>query len=292
MDKLLPISVFIITRDEADRIARTIQAALRLTSDIVVVDSGSTDGTREIAQKLGARVVHNEWPGYGAQKNFAQELCNHDWVLNLDADEVLSDELISEIRSLFDGAGPQADAYRIRIVDVIPGETSVRRFAYAFDPVRLYRKECGRFSLSTVHDRVQLHPDAVQSQLRGKVQHFSMRGIGAQLAKFNEYTDAQVDDIIARGGRFYSWRIFTEFPVAFLKAWLIRRHFIGGRYGFLVAMNYAIFRHLRVAKYHERRMLGTHCKKPAVGYRDAACRDAGRCPTSMHEHQCRDSEKA
>lgn len=292
MDKLLPISVFIITRDEADRIARTIQAALRLTSDIVVVDSGSTDGTREIAQKLGARVVHNEWPGYGAQKNFAQELCNHDWVLNLDADEVLSDELISEIRSLFDGAGPQADAYRVRIVDVIPGETQARRFAYAFDPVRLYRRECGRFSLSPVHDRVQLHPDAVQSQLRGKVQHFSMRGIGEQLAKFNEYTDAQVDDIFSRGGHFRWWRLFAEFPVAFLKAYLIRRHFVGGRYGFLMAMNYAIFRHLRVAKYHERRMLGMRCRKLPVGHRDAACSDTGRRAASMHEHQYGDSEKA
>lgn len=252
MDKLLPISVFIITRDEADRIARTIQAALRLTSDIVVVDSGSTDGTREIAQKLGARVVHNEWPGYGAQKNFAQELCNHDWVLNLDADEVLSDELISEIRSLFDGAGPQADAYRVRIVDVIPGETQARRFAYAFDPVRLYRRECGRFSLSPVHDRVQLHPDAVQSQLRGKVQHFSMRGIGEQLAKFNEYTDAQVLDMEINGVSLPVLRVFLEFPVAFFKAFILRRHFMGGTYGFLVAVNYAIFRHLRVAKSYEK----------------------------------------
>lgn len=292
MEMKVPVSVFIITRDEADRIERTIRAALQVSRDIVVVDSGSTDGTDEIARSLGARVVHNPWPGYGAQKNFAQTLCAHDWVLNLDADEVISDALISEIRGIFDDAGPQADAYMVRIVDVIPGEAGPRPLAYAFDPVRLYRRDVGKFSLSTVHDRVELHSGAVRSRLRGKINHFSMRGIGAQLTKFNEYTDAQVDDIFSRGGHFHWWRLFIEFPAAFLKAYLIRRHFVGGRYGFLMAMNYAIFRHLRVAKYHERRMLGMRCRKLPVGHRDAACSDTGRRAASMHEHQYGDSEKA
>lgn len=250
-----PVSVFIIAFNEADRIAETIRAALRVSADIVVVDSGSTDGTQKIASDLGARVVHNEWPGYGAQKNLAQDLCCNEWVLNLDADEVMSDAVIAEIRQLFEGAGPQADAYAVRIVDVIPGETVPRPFAYAFDPVRLYRKGCGRFSLSTVHDRVELRAGTVRSRLKGKVFHFSMRSIGEEFRKFNDYTDAQVEDIERRGRKISSARIFVEFPASFLKAYFLRRHFLGGGYGFLVSMNYAIFRHMRVAKLYERKRI-------------------------------------
>lgn len=249
----LPVSVFIIAINEADRIAETIRAASSISSDIVVVDSGSIDGTQDIARSLGAQVIHNDWPGYGAQKNFAQRLCRHEWVMNLDADEVLTQELICEIRALFDGAGPAADAYAVRIVDVIPGEVTPRPLAYAYDPVRLYRKACGQFSLSTVHDRVELQVGAVRSELKGRILHFSMRSIGEQLAKFNAYTDAQVLDMEARGVVIPSWRVFVEFFMAFFKAFFMRRHFMGGVYGFLVAMNYAIFRHLRVAKYYERR---------------------------------------
>lgn len=255
MRKSLPVSIFMITLNEADRIAETIRAASRVSTDILVVDSGSTDGTQQIATDLGARVVHNDWPGYGAQKNLAQQMCRHDWVLNLDADEVMSDDLVEEIRHLFDGAGPQADAYSVRIVDVIPGETAPRPFAYAFDPVRLYRKSSGKFSLSPVHDRVELQTGATRSGLKGKIFHFSMRSIGEQLKKFNDYTDAQILDLEAKGVGIPLWRIFIEFPLAFFKAYFLRRHFMGGGYGFLVAMNYSIFRHLRVAKYYERKRI-------------------------------------
>ena len=84
-----PLSIFIIARDEADRIGRTIAAVRGLSDDIVVIDSGSTDGTQAIATDLGARVIERDWPGYGPQKRFAEEQCRHPWLLNLDADEVV-----------------------------------------------------------------------------------------------------------------------------------------------------------------------------------------------------------
>ncbi|GMA76660.1 hypothetical protein GCM10025880_30770 [Methylorubrum aminovorans] len=85
----LPISVFIIVKNEADRLGASLAAVRDLADDIVVVDSGSTDGTQALAASLGARVIHNDWPGYGRQKRFAEGQCRHDWVLNLDADEVV-----------------------------------------------------------------------------------------------------------------------------------------------------------------------------------------------------------
>ena len=247
----LAISVFVIALNEADRIGQTVTAARMLSDDVVVVDSGSTDGTQAIAESLGARVIHHDWPGYGAQKRFAQQQCRHAWVLNLDADEVMTAALVDEIRATFANQDPPADAYRMRIVDVIPGEAKPRPFAYAYNRIRLYRKDKGEFSVSPVHDVVQMAAGASTRQLDGVVFHFSMRGLGAEITKFNAYTDALVADLRARGVAMPVWRVFVEFPVAFLKAYVLRRHFMGGVYGFLIAMNYAMFRHLRVAKFYE-----------------------------------------
>src|SRR5829696_9538141 len=117
-----PLSIFIISRDEADRIGDTIRAIRDLTDDLVVVDSGSSDGTQGIAEALGARVIHHPWPGYGPQKRFAEDQCRHLWLLNLDADEVVPPELEREIRALFAEGEPQSPAYRIGIAEIFPGE--------------------------------------------------------------------------------------------------------------------------------------------------------------------------
>ena len=252
----LPISVFVIAKNEADRIGRTLEAVRDLTDDLVLVDSGSNDGTVEIARALGARVFHNDWPGYGPQKRFAEEQCRHDWLLNLDADEVAPPELGAEIRALFSRRdGPGLDAFRIGIAEVFPGEGKPHPLAYTLWPVRLYRRSRGRYSASPVHDRVDLDPGATVGRLRAKLHHFSVRSLGDQLEKLNRYSSQQADDLEARGVTIPTWRAFFELPAAFLKAYLGRRHFLRGTYGFLTAMNYAISRHVRLAKHYERRRL-------------------------------------
>lgn len=250
-----PISIFIIARDEADRIGATIRAVAGLGDEIVVVDSGSSDGTVALAQQLGARVIHHDWPGYGPQKRFAEEQCRNDWLLNLDADEVVPADLAAEIISLFALGLPDKDAYEIRIAEIFPGEGAPHPWAYALAPVRLYRKSKGRYSPSPVHDRVELLPEARTGRLKGTVHHFSVRSLGDQIAKLNRYSDQQADDLEARGKRIAVWRVFFEFPAAFIKAYVGRRHFVRGVYGFLTAMNYAFSRHLRLAKHIERQRL-------------------------------------
>jgi glycosyltransferase involved in cell wall biosynthesis len=249
-----PISIFIIARDEADRIGRTIEATRGLSDDIIVVDSGSTDGTQAVAERFGARVVFNPWPGYGQQKRFAEDLCRHDWMLNLDADEVLPPDLAAEIAALFEGAGPSADAYKLRIAEIFPGEQAPHRFAYALAPVRLYRKAKGRYSASPVHDRVDLAPDARVGRLKGTIHHFSVRSLGEQMEKLNSYSDAQADDLDQRGVTVSVFRLVAEFPANFIKAYIGRRHALRGVYGFMTAMNYGFYRYLRAAKHWERRL--------------------------------------
>ena len=251
----LPLSVFMITLNEADRIAASLAAVAALADEIVVVDSGSTDATVAIAKAAGARVIERDWPGYGPQKRFAEGECAGPWLLNIDADEVVSAGLAEEIRTLFAAGEPPCAAYRIPIAEVFPGEATPHRFAFALHPVRLYRKDAGRYADSLVHDRVDLQPDTRVGRLTGRIHHFSVRALGEQLAKMNVYSELQVEDLERRGKRLAPWRVLTEFPLSFLKVYVLRRHFLRGWYGIATAMNVAIARHLRVAKHLERRRI-------------------------------------
>jgi glycosyltransferase involved in cell wall biosynthesis len=254
--KAFPLSVFILTKNEVDRVEETISAIRDLTDDLIVIDSGSTDGTQELCERLGARVIYNPWPGYGMQKRFGEEQCRHDWMLNLDADEVVPPDLAAEIKALFVHGEPAKDAYKLRIGELFPGETGVHPWGYTLAPIRLYKRSKGRYSPSTVHDRVVLGPGVKVGSLKGIIRHRSVRSLGAEINKLNSYSDQQVDDLDMRGITLPTWRVFFELPAAFLKAYIGRRHFVRGTYGFLTAMNYAISRHIRLAKHYERRRRG------------------------------------
>ncbi|MDJ0931546.1 glycosyltransferase family 2 protein [Breoghania sp.] len=248
-----PLSIFIITKNEANRIGPTLDAVRDLSDDIVVVDSGSDDETCAIAQKKGARVVVNAFAGYGPQKRFAEDQCHHPWLFNIDADEVCPADLVAEIKALFAAGELAQRAYGVPITEQFPGEGTPHRFSYTVAPVRLYRRDAGRYNASPVHDRVDLAEGTGIGKLRHRIHHRSIRSLSDELRKLNSYSDMQVDDLEARGKVLPGWRMVTEFPFAFLKAYFLRRHFLRGRYGFLTAMNHAIYRHMRIAKHLERR---------------------------------------
>jgi glycosyltransferase involved in cell wall biosynthesis len=255
LDPVPNLSVFIIARNEADRIGRTIEAVRGLSADILVVDSGSTDATVAIAEGLGARVVHNAWQGYGPQKRFAEDQCRNLWLFNIDADEVVPPELAQEIHAALSSGADGVDGFEVRIAEIFPGEEAPHPLAYALAPVRLYRRDKGRYVDSIVHDRVAFQDGATFRRLKGVIHHFSVRSIGDQMAKLNDYTTQQAKDLALRGEHVPTWRLFVEFPASFFKAYVMRRHAVRGIYGFMTSMNYAFYRWLRVAKDVERRMV-------------------------------------
>jgi glycosyltransferase involved in cell wall biosynthesis len=254
----LPVSAFIITLNEEDRIEDAIRS-VSWADEVIVVDSGSTDATVERAKALGARTFFRAWTGYGEQKRFAEDQCRNDWLINLDADERVTPGLRDEIAALWrarpSGANLSADVYEIRILDVFPHEREPAPWAFGYWQYRLYDRRKGRFSDSSVHDTVRPLPEARIAKLNGRMAHFSQRSISWAVEKMNRYSDAQVADMLGRGKRINPVRLLTEFPLNFLKSYLLRGNFRYGWWGVINSNTYAYSRFLRIAKRHELELL-------------------------------------
>jgi len=247
----LPISAFIIAQDEEDRIGRAIESVRTWAAEVIVVDSGSRDGTQAVAAALGARVVEHAWPGYGLQKRFAEDLCSNHWLFNLDADEEVTAALEREIRALFGQGEPPADAFHVHKPDVYPHEDEPKAGGFGHSQIRLYDRRKGRFSVSPVQDVVQVPAGARVVWLKSPLEHRSHRSIAYSVDKMNRYSDAQVADMRARGRKIGAWRLLFEFPACFIKAYVLRRSFVHGWWGLVIATNYAFSRHLRLAKAYQ-----------------------------------------
>jgi hypothetical protein len=134
---------------------------------------------------------------------------------------------------------------------MLPGECAPPPLAYSVSPVRLYRLSKGRYRNSTVHDRVELHDGVRMAHLKGAVLHYSIESLGDQMEKLQRYTTLQAKDFLASRGPPSRLRMVTEFPISFLKSYIGRRYALRGVYGYLVAINYAYYRSLRLAKVYE-----------------------------------------
>jgi glycosyltransferase involved in cell wall biosynthesis len=247
----LPISVFIIAKDEADRIPHTIQSVRDWVSEVIVIDSGSQDDTVAVSESLDARVVFHAWEGYGPQKNYGESLCEEQWLLNLDADEAVSDGLREEITALFAKGEPPKAGYHLPIRIVFPFDNAPRPFAPSNSPIRLYHRQKGAFKPALVHDSVILNTGEKAGSLRHPVYHRCFRSYHHAVAKINRYSSMQAEDMLAKGRKPPAWRIIMEPAIAFLKSYVLRRYCLFGLNGFIESTHYAYARFLRLAKAHE-----------------------------------------
>ncbi|HEY8580613.1 MAG TPA: glycosyltransferase family 2 protein [Beijerinckiaceae bacterium] len=236
------VTCTIIARNEADRIGRAIVSVRDLVDEVLVVDSGSTDRTREVAAALGARVVENPWTGYGPQKRFAEDMARNDWILNLDADEWLSDELREELRALF-AAERRASTYRMRVTLVYPHRDGPAPFANSTVCLRLYDRRVARFSESPAFDSVPPRPDTVM--LRGRIWHKSFRGLADVVRKELAYFELQSREK-RRSPAHVALRLPLELPWQFFRYYILDRHVFGGAYGFAAALTIAFLRFMRL----------------------------------------------
>lgn len=246
----LPISVFIIAKDEADRIGITIRSVKEWVEEVVVIDSGSQDDTVAVSESLGARVVFNAWRGYGPQKVFGEGLCRNDWLLNLDADEEISPELGAEIQALFQRGQPTDVAYTLPILPLYPFQESGHRWTAFHHPVRLYRKCMAGFKDSPVHDSVVVREGRV-GQMKGMVIHRSFRSLTHHVDKANEVSSLRAQDLLKKNRNPSAFSLLLIPLLAFIKSYFLRREFVNGVDGIVVSHMYAFQRFIRLAKARE-----------------------------------------
>ena len=251
MNTLLPISVFIITKNEEERLPYAINSVRGWVDEVIIVDSGSSDRTVEVAHLLGAdKVMYNAWQGYGAQKIYAEKQCKNKWVLNIDADEEISQELRNEIIELFPNIESHS-AYKIIIKSWSRFLGKVPRYAQKNIFIRLYNKSKASFADSTVHDSVHVR-EGDYVRLKHFAIHRCFKSYEHAIEKINSYTSMQADDLYKRGRNPSSIRIIMEPFFAFFKAYILNRYFLLGLEGFIEAIIYSFARVLRLAKTREK----------------------------------------
>lgn len=232
------VSATVITLNEADNIGDCLASLMPVADEIIVLDSGSTDDTIEIARRYTNRVEVTDWPGFGVQKQRALERATGDWVLSIDADERVSPYLAREINHVL-SAKPAAQAYKLPWAVTVYGKRlDFGRSGRA--PLRLFRREGVRFSDAMVHERILLPKRYTTATLRGRLIHYTHRDFGHALDKGAQYAWLGAREKFRRGKRTRTLLYPTlRGFLTFFHVYAVRLGLLDGSVGFLVASTYA-----------------------------------------------------
>ena len=274
----LPLSAFIICLDEEEYLGNCIES-LALCAEIVIVDSGSTDGTarmvgRYIDQGWPIRLMHEDWRGYAGQKQFALEQCTQPWRFSIDADERFDEPLKAALPKLLD-APESTVGWRIARRAHLIGYGYTPEHVHERRNLRLIRNGRGAFDLSQrVHEGIV--PDGhVGTSKLGSLLHFRPLPIDEQILKENKYSTLKADQLVAEGRPRSRFRMFANPPGYFLRLYLRHGLWRCGVPGFIQAMTGAVYSFLTESKIYQRRALQ---RKPPVDDLDRARAPSRRSP--------------
>jgi glycosyltransferase involved in cell wall biosynthesis len=240
----MKISATIVTLNEEKNIARAIES-LKFADEVVVVDSGSSDATRDIAAKLGARVVEEPWRGYAAQKNFAASVAANDWILSLDADEAVTPELAAEIQALQKGGAPH-DAYSFPRLAHYLGRWIHYSGWYPDRKVRLYNRTKARWAGEYVHESVRV--DGAVGRLRGNLLHYTCASLAEHRRTLERYTSLAAQEIVAAKKPASLAHLIVDPAWTFFRTYVLQRGFLDGPQGFTIARMAALYTFLKYSK--------------------------------------------
>jgi len=231
------LSVILSTRNEESNLDDCLASLDGIAQQIVVVDSNSTDGTLEIANRYGALMAYpSDWPGFGPQKNRALDLATCDWVLSLDADERLTPALKSEILTAINHSA-QINCFAIPRLSWYCGRF-IRHSGWSPDYVdRLFRRGTARFSDDLVHER--LIPNGTVAKLKNPMLHYSFMNYAQVLDKLNRYSTASAEQAFAKGKTSNPLKAVLHGMWAFVRTYILRAGFLDGPQGFALAMSNA-----------------------------------------------------
>ena len=249
-----PISCYIRTLNEQRRIRDVVRAALQVAEEVVLIDSGSTDATVAIAEAEGARVITQPWLGNGHQKRVGEDAARNDWVLDIDADEVVTPDLAAEIRGIF-AAGPQFHMYELTLITVPPFGKPWRNFKKAHR-IKLYDKRHIRIPDHAAWDQFEVPPGEKIGKLQQPILHYAFAGMEHVIAKLNRASSVRAREARLKPLWNVILRILFGLPFYFVKEYFVNGLIRGGVYGFAYACAIAFGRWLRDVKMYERHRLG------------------------------------
>lgn len=248
----MKISATTITFNEEDNI-RAACGSLSWADEIIVVDSQSSDQTRQIALQCGARVITREWPGFAVQKQFAAEQASHEWVFSLDADERVSDQLQAAIETLRKQPDNQlADGYRIARRSFYQGRWIRGGGWYPDRQLRLFRKSLGHWEGKHIHESVKMNSGARVETLRGDILHYSVRDAAHHHRMIGErYAPLAARQMLEDGRRTSVVKIAIAAPLAFMRSYVLKGGFRDGLAGLSIASfaaHHAFLKHLMLSE--------------------------------------------
>lgn len=231
------ISVVLITFNEENKIKKTIEAVSSLTDDIIVIDSFSTDATKDICESLGVTFIQKTWAGYGSQKNAGHVYAKYDWILSIDADEVVSAELLQELTNLKFSSEKQ--------VFNIPFKTYFCNILVRYggwNPqfhIRLFNKKYTEWDALAVHETLKLSADTDIVTLTGTIHHYSYDSLEDYTAKSEKYTDLFAQRLKERGKKSTWIKVYLSPAFTFIKEYFFKLGLLDGAMGFKIAcLNY------------------------------------------------------
>lgn len=241
------LSVVIITRNEEANILRCIQS-VKLADEIIVIDSGSTDRTIEIAKNNGAEVYSKSWAGYGPAKQEGVNRANGEWILSLDADEILTSELAKEITETINNAYSYS-GYHVKRKTNFLGKWIYHCGWYPDYILRLFKKSDGNFDNSLVHEKVVVNGKT--GYLNGELLHYCYNNLEQYFDKFNAYTTMGAEKALEQGKRIGLFGFIVKPPVTFFKHYIFKLGFLDGIEGLMISALSAAAVFVKYAKLRE-----------------------------------------
>ncbi len=253
---MIPVSVVIIAKNEADVIATCINAAKLITDDILIIDNHSTDATFEIAQAQGCRVYQKNWDGYGANKNKGIELAKYNWILSVDADEVIDLELVLSLHNL--KLDNTAIVYDIKFKSYY-GEKLIRYGNWGRDHhIRLFNRTLVKWSEPSVHETLLLPKKIKTERLEGYIHHYSVRDSYECNNKALYYARLSAEKYLQTGKRVNAVNLYISPAFSVVKNYILLLGFLDGKEGWSIAkMTYKN----KWLKYHYLQLMENSIKK-------------------------------
>ena len=230
---MIAISVVIITLNEERNLARCLDSVKDVADEIIIVDSHSTDNTVDIARGYGAKVIAQDFMGYGEQKNFATQQAAHDWILSLDADEVLTPALQKSILEIKNG--PKCDLYEIPRLTNYCGKWIHHCGWYPDLQTRLYNRTAGQWVEKKVHEYWRLNNErGTKGTLKGDLLHYSFSSVSEHLKKIEKYSELAAREAVANGKNASLLKIVVSPTWHFINEFFLQLGFLDGFYGYVI----------------------------------------------------------